>query len=323
MPFKRLIALCATALLILLPTGCRGRSLPSTSGELTVLTIGTADSGGTMYPVGSAIARELNQDDLKINVSASNGSSMNIQNLAAGEIDLGLVSGDAAYTAYHDPDGTGTGLRAIAAVYTSVSNWLSPVSTGAVYVHDLKGLQVGVGPERSTTELAAQAAIQAVGLNSSNTTLVNCGLGAGSESVLNGELDAIHGFSGNPISGLASLAEQVRCRVLRYTQDELDTIIAGNDYYIQAVIPAGTYAGQKQDVDTFGIKCLLCVDISMDEDLVYRLTKALWESRTALAAAHPCMADMEEDSFLYQDLTVPLHPGAERFYREAAAGFSD
>ena len=267
-----------------------------------------------MYPVGSAIAKALSTDQLRINVGASTGSVMNIQNLADGQVDLALVSGDAAYTASHDPDGNGSELRAIAAVFTSVSNWVAPVSTGARYVHDLKGLHIGVGPENSTTELAALAAIQALELDGPDTVLENCGLGAGTEQVIAGKLDAIHGFSGIPIQGLTHLTDQVSCRVLAYTQEELDTILGLHSIYTPAVIPAGTYAGQRVDVQTFGVKALLCVDASMDETLVRSLTQALWESREALASEHPAMADMARDTFLYEDLPIPLHKGAEDFY---------
>ena len=312
MVYKRLTALFIAV--ICLFSGCGIHSSPDT--QLTVLTIGTADSGGTMYPVGSAIASVLSNDTVKINVGASSGSAMNIQNLTAGEVDLALVSGDTAYAAYIDPDRSGESLRAIAAVFVSQSTWIAPVSTGAFYVHDLKGMRIGVGPQSSSTELSAQAAIQELGLDTSGTTVQNCGLGSGSESVLNGELDAIHGFSGPPINALFDLAQSIPCRILRYTQDELDQIMAHNDFYVPTVLPAGTYSGQYSDIDTFGVPCLLCVNASMDEELVYQLTAELWQSREELIQAHHSMSVMEDDSFLYEDLLIPLHSGAERFYQD-------
>jgi TRAP transporter TAXI family solute receptor len=315
---KRLTALVCTAVLLLGIAGC-GKTSDGPSGGLSVLTIGTADSGGTMYPVGSAIAETLSSDTRKINVSASYGSYMNIRNLASGEIDLGLVSGDTAYDAYCDPEGSGSSLRAIAAVFNSASTWVAPVSTGATYVHDIKDLRIGVGPEGSTTECSAQAAIQALGLDETETQVFNCGLGAGTDLVLAGELDAIHGFAGQPISAFTKLTQQSSCRVLQYTEEELDRILASNPYFTPAVVPAGTYEGQTEDVATFGAKCLLCVNADMDEELVYELTKALWEARDTLTQAHPAMKDMEDGQFLYQDLSIPLHPGAQRFYEELAA----
>ena len=280
-----------------------------------VLTIGTADSGGTMYPVGSAIAEVLNSDDVKVNLSASTGSAMNARNLISGEVDLGLVSGDTALDAYQNPEGTGQGLRAIGAVFISQSNWLAPEDKGLVYVHDLGGKRLGVGPENSNTEISAMSSMKATGICKEETTVHNCSLVAGEDMVLEDELDAIHGFAGTPIGALSHLADATPCRILKYTQEELDRIL--NEYgsvFIPVVLPAGTYRGQDEDVDTFGVKCLLCVKDTTDEDLVYYLAQKLWEGRSELAEIHPSTGMMEDKEFIFEDLTIPLHPGAQRFY---------
>lgn len=281
-------------------------------GDLTVLTIATADSGGTMYPVGSAIASILSVDNRKVNVSASTGSNMNVDWLLRGETDLALVSGDTAYDASQTPKGES--LRAIAAVYLSVSNWIAPVNRNLLYVHDLAGCRLGIGPQNSATDQTARIALSALHLDQGNTTLLNCGLGAGADLVLEDQLDAIHGFTGAPIGGLANLAESTPCRVLLYTPEELDAILAANHLYEDTLVAAGTYKGQTLAVRTFGVRCLLCADASMDEDLAFSLTEALWNQRETLARAHPSMEPMANGSFLHEDLPIPLHPGASRFY---------
>ena len=289
---------------------------------LTVLAIGTADSGGTMYPVGSAIAQAVTacDNDIKINVSSSSGSMMNVRALAAGEIDLGLVSGDVAYAAANGKDEFTEpvqGLRAIAAIYPSVSNWIAPRSLGAAYVHDLQGGHIGVGPQGSTTELSARIAIETLGLAQSGILLDNCSLSTGAQKVIDGQLDALHAFTGVPVVGLSDLANALSCRVLKYTDDELDLILAQNVFYYKTSIPKGTYAGQMEDVSTFGVKCLLCVDESMEEELVYSITQALWDSRAALQKTHASMSSMEKEGFMYNRLPIPLHKGALRFYQDS------
>lgn len=288
-----------------------------------ILTIGTADSGGTMYPVGSAIADAISShnNNIKVNISASNGSMTNVEEIIDGQIDLGLVSGDVAFLAYHGTeefaDEPATGLRVIAAVYSSTSNWLAPISSGLFYVHDLEGKRIAVGPQDSTTDFSARTALDTIGLDSSNTILKNFGLGSGGMEVKKGNLDALHGFAGIPINGLSELAETVPSRLLEYTDQELKEILSKNPYYYKAIIPANTYVGQLKDVETFGVKCLICVDEDMDEELVYNLTKVLDESRTQLAAVHPTMASMEDVNFMCHELPVPLHKGAKRYYEEA------
>lgn len=272
-----------------------------------------------MYPVGNAIAKVMETGDRKINVSASNGSTMNVESLMNGEADLALVAGDTAMTAYQ-AKGEDASLRAIAAVFYSQSNWLVPDTVGVRYVHELSGLRLGVGPEGSTTEHAALAALSATGLEG-QSTLINCGLGAGVDMVHEGTLDAIHGFSGAPIGRLKEMADQYPCRLLQYTSEELESILHDNRLYVPVTVPAGTYRGQLEDVDTFAVKCLLCVDSSMDETLVFELTQALWEAREELIQGHPAMAPMEEDAFLFQDLPIPLHNGAKRFYEDQGIDF--
>ena len=318
-------ALCALALTGVLTgalTGCgRGGAASSESGAgaLTLLTIGTADSGGTMYQAGSAIAQVITQEDssIKINISASSGSNQNVRLLDSGEVDLALVSGDVAYAALHgerDFQSPVEGLRAIAAVYSSVSSWTVLDGSEAVYVHDLAGSTVGVGPAGSSTELSAQAAADALSLEEQGTTLRTCGLGVGAELLKSGEIAALHGFTGIPIPSIEALSQETACRALLYTPKELAAILEENPVYFSTQIPAGTYQGQTEAIDTFGVKCLLCVREDMDDELAFQLARALWNAANRMEDYQPALADMAEEGFMDQQLTIPLHPGAERFY---------
>ena len=134
-----------------------------------------------------------------------------------------------------------------------------------------------------------------------------------------GELDAVHAFTGMPVPSLVALAKELPCRLLLYTPEELETILEKNPVYFPTQIPAGTYPGQEDTVDTFGVKCLLCVSSSMPEDLAYQLTQAIWNVSGRMGDYSPAMDDMAQPDFLCQDLPIPLHPGAERFYQEAGA----
>ena len=294
----------------------------SKSDSLKILTIGTADSGGTMYPVGKAISEVIGSADssIKVNISASTGSSANVRSLQAGSIDLGLVSGDVAFNAVNGNgefrDDAFKDLKVIAALYPSLSNWMARDDSGIFYVHDLKGNRLGIGPQDSTTELAARVSLGVLGITDQNSIYINCGLGSGAEEVKSRTLDAIHGFTGIPISGLTELADTVPCHLLKYTDSELRSIIRSNPFYYTDVIPAGTYEGQDENVATFGIKCLLCVSADMDDDLVYEITSILFENRSRLKDLHPALSYTDQSEFMYEDLPVELHPGAERYYAE-------
>ena len=301
------------SLAVLLP-GCA-----APEPEPTLLTIGTADRGGAMTPAGSAIAALLSDGEArKVSVSVSSGSAMNVHSLAAGDIDLGLVSGDVAYAAYagtEEFEGQPQPLRAVAAVYSSVSCWIAPADSPAAYVHDLGGLRLGVGPQDSTTELSARTAVELLGLDTRKAQLVNCSLEDGARQIAGGSLDALHAFAGVPARSLTWLTQQESCRLLPFTDEELSRILAENQSYYAVCVPAGTYSGQTEDLNTFGAKCLLCVRADAPDELVYQLTQTLYHGAEELAQSTPALAEMARPEFLYEDLPIPLHQGAADFYR--------
>lgn len=291
------------------------------SGKTTILTIGTADTGGTMYPVGCTIAKVINDNvpGVKVNAETSAGSPANTVNLQAGEIDLGMIAGDVAYQAY-----TGTGkfegkacadIRALAACYPSLSNWIALDSSNLKYVEDLGGKKLAIGPSASATAIAANAALEAAGVTAGATEYL--GLTEGADSVGDGVHDAAHAFAGIPVGGFLNLTNIKAAHMLAYKEETLDKIIAANGSYYKAVIPAGTYNNQTEDIATFGVKCLVAVNASMDADLVSKMAEALQTHPDDLVAGHASMTAMTDAAFMCNDLPIPLHPGAEAYYKSA------
>ncbi len=330
---KRLSAVFLSAVFLgSMLCGCsqpEAESMPETEVEtqesMKVLTIGTADNGGTMYPAGHALAEVISSQDplIKVNISASTGSAYNAEQILNGQFDMGLVSGDVAYETYFSSEAqeyvlepSKYDLVAIGAVYVSISNWMAPKSTRLVYVHDLKNGSASIGLDGSTTELSARIALTAVGLDESDIALSNQGFNAGSEAVKEGGLDAVHGLAGIPIPSMVDLASEVPSRLLRYTEEELQEILEENPYYYVTTIPAGTYPGQERDVETFGVKCLLCVRNDMDRKLAYRITECIDKSIDELTEKHAAMGAMKEVGFMNEELPIPLHPGAREYYRK-------
>ena len=154
-----------------------------------------------------------------------------------------------------------------------------------------------------------------LGLEDQGAQLVNCSLEDGARQVADGSLDALHAFAGVPARSLTWLAQQEPCRLLRFTDEELASILDQNQSYYAACIPAGTYSGQTEDLNTFGAKCLLCVRADAPDELVYQLTQTLYHGAEELAQSTPALAEMARPEFLYEDLPIPLHQGAADFYR--------
>ena len=195
-------------------------------------------------------------------------------------------------------------LRVIGAVYTSVLSGVALKSSGLTYIHELLGKRLPsvLRPPRPRTPPSPPS--MSMGIDSKdNTSLENLGLGDGADSVGDGILDAAFGFAGLPIGGQLNLAATKEIQVLDMTQEEIDKVLAGNAAYIQTKIPAGTYTGQDNDANTFGVKCLIIVTADMDADLVYDLCKAMNEHTEELAAGNAPAQGHDRSQ-------LPLHPDA-------------
>ncbi|MFQ8572878.1 MAG: TAXI family TRAP transporter solute-binding subunit [Oscillospiraceae bacterium] len=328
---KKVLSLILALAMVFALAAC-GEKQPSNDGNTdgdkpargnVIMTFGTADTGGSMYPAGAAVSQVWtnNVQGVKCNTQTSTGSFQNCQDVSTGEVDVAVATSDVVLNAYN---GTGKfadigkldNLRVIGAVYTSVLSGVALKSSGLTYIHDLLGKRVAVGPAASATENATLAAFAAMDITKDNTSLENLGLGDGADSVGDGILDAAFGFAGLPIGGQLNLAATKEIQVLDMTQEEIDKVLAGNAAYIQTKIPAGTYTGQDNDANTFGVKCLIIVTADMDADLVYDLCKAMNEHTEEMAAGNALLKDMTDPSFLCTQMPIPLHDGAQKYYSE-------
>lgn len=330
---KKVLSLILALAMVFALVAC-GEKQPASDGDASgdgdkpargnvIMTFGTADTGGSMYPAGAAVSQVWtnNVQGVKCNTQTSTGSFQNCQDVSTGEVDVAVATSDVVLNAYN---GTGKfadigkldNLRVIGAVYTSVLSGVALKSSGLTYIHDLLGKRVAVGPAASATENATLSAFAAMDITKDNTSLENLGLGDGADSVGDGILDAAFGFAGLPIGGQLNLAATKEIQVLDMTQEEIDKVLAGNAAYIQTKIPAGTYTGQDNDANTFGVKCLIIVTADMDADLVYDLCKAMNEHTEEMAAGNALLKDMTDPSFLCTQMPIPLHDGAQKYYSE-------
>ena len=203
-----------------------------------IMTFGTADTGGSMYPAGAAVSQcwTNNVEGVKCNTQTSTGSFQNVQDVASGEVDVAVATADVVLNGYN---GTGKfadvgkldNICVIGAVYTSVLCGVSLKSSGLKNVNELKGKRVAIGPASSATENASLAAFNVMGIDKDNTSLENLGLGDGADAVGDGILDAAFGFAGLPIGGQLNLASTKDIDVLDMTDEELDKILANNAAY--------------------------------------------------------------------------------------------
>ena len=196
---KKVLSLILALAMVFALAAC-GEKQPSNDGNTdddkpsrgnVIMTFGTADTGGSLYPAGAAVSQVWtnNVQGVKCNTQTSTGSFQNCQDVSTGEVDVAVATSDVVLNAYN---GTGKfadigkldNLRVIGAVYTSVLSGVTLKSSGLTYIHDLLGKRVAVGPAASATENATLAAFAAMDITKDNTSLENLGLGDGADSNL-------------------------------------------------------------------------------------------------------------------------------------------
>jgi len=309
-------------------TGANGQS-QNTGGDYKYtggrLTIGGADSTGTMYAAAVAIATTFtnNINGMDVDATTSTGSNENAKKVHSGDLQLGMCSGDAALDAVNGTgkftgEGGYSDLRAIGAVYPSLSNWVALKSSGYKYLHDAKDAKgtFGIGPAASTSESSALLGLKIAGITKDNANLVNVTLGEGADNVANGTMTASTAFAGVPVGAHQNAAATKDCVWLGFTDEELDAICKENPAYYKTVIPKETYKGQTEDVSTFGVKCMVICNEKMGYDEAYQMAKTLYEQAETMIRGNGFFYNMAEKSFIAIDLPIQLHPGAEAFYRE-------
>lgn len=336
---KKMISMALAVVMVLSLAACGSSSAPAASAAPAAsgvassaaststkswprMTIGGADSTGTMYAAAAAIATTLTNtvDGMTVDASTSSGSNENALKVHQGEIELGMCTGDAALNAYNGKGkfadvGQCTDLRYIGCVYASTMNWVALKDSGYTYLHDLagKGAALGTGPSASSTETVALLTLEAAGVTDSKNTA--CTLGDAAEGVTDGIYVAGAAYAGAPVGTHLTASVTKDCVWLALDDKEIDWLIEKNPAYTKSFIQAGTYTGQTEPVQTIGVKAGVICNETLDEEAAYQMAKCLYEQAAEMVKGNAFFADMADVSFLV-DYTIPVHPGAERFYKE-------
>lgn len=290
--------------------------------ETGVLSMGTGEESSMVHMAGIAVAGVINNTvpGIHVAVETTKGAMINAVNVSEGDLDLAMIAGDVAYDAYNGLfgfDGKLEDLRVLGACYQEVSGWMALKSSGLETVRDLNGKIISSGPKASATELASDLVFDVLEIDREKSEIYSDSFSASAEHIKRETADAVHAFSTVPNRVHEELASGYETVVLSYEEEDLNRIQELDERYFKTEIPAGTYNGQTEPVPTFGIKVLLCADEDMDEDLAYEIARALDLNGPVYTGGHRFMAAMQEKPFLCNELPIPLHEGAEAYYREA------
>jgi TRAP transporter TAXI family solute receptor len=285
---------------------------------INVLTGGQA---GVYYPLGVALSQVYGKaiPDAKATVQSTKASVENLNLLQAGRGELAFTLGDSLSDAWKGIEDAGfksklDKLRTVAGIYSNYIQIVANADSGIKTLADLKGKRISVGAPRSGTELNARAVLKAAGLSYADFAKVEyLSFAESVELMKNRQLDVTLQSAGLGVASIRDLATSIKIVVVPIPADVVAKV--GDPAYSPGTIPANTYAGQAEAVPTAAIKNFLVTHSGVPNDVVYAMTKATFDSLETLVAAHSAAKGIIRDEAI-KSLPVPLHPGAERYYRE-------
>ena len=298
---------------------------PAFSGADTIrlFRIGTGGRTGVYYPIGKIIAQGITNSNIRAYISVaqnSGGSIDNIQEITAGEIEAGLVQADVAAWAFHGQhefkgnDKTRE-IRAIASLYPEKFQIVTRRDAKIKSVNDLRGKCISIDEIGSGTLSVMRIVLETYGLNETDLKPVYLKPVFTHDKILSGELQGFVMMAGAPMEAVSQLLSS-GISLVPIAHKMASLIEAKYPYLVPGTISAGIYPGIS-DTPTIQVHALLVVNQSMDKDLVYKITAALWSDQmlSMLKTGHPQGKSITADTAL-TGISIPLHPGAKKYYQE-------
>ncbi|MFN3855372.1 MAG: TAXI family TRAP transporter solute-binding subunit [Phreatobacter sp.] len=284
--------------------------------------IGTGGTAGTYYPVGGLIANAISSDTIDASAVATNGSVANVNGIVGGSMESGFSQSDVATWAY-----TGTGvyegrpkvesLRAIANLYPETVHVVVKKGLNIRSIADLKGKRVSIDEPGSGSIINAKTILAGYGLRDGDYRAENLKPGPSAEKLKDGGLDAFFITTGYPTAAVTELAATTGIELLPIDGEPAKKIMEASRFFFVDTIPDGAYKDVK-GVTSLAVGAQWVTSTRMPADLIYEVTKALWSDKTRalLDAGHAKGKAIRKETAL-AGLGIPLHDGAQRFYKEA------
>ncbi len=285
----------------------------------TYLGLGTGGETGTYYALGADIASLwMNSiEDLDVTVQTSGGSKDNIVTMAEGDFELATVQNDVAAYAYAGSEFFGgevyDNFYAICSLYPEAVQIVVAADSDIQCVSDLKGKNVSVGAIGSGVYFNAVQILEAAGMTLDDINPQYLSFSESATSFQDGQIDAAFMVSGVPNTSVVEITTKQDVRLLTLTDEEFGYLQEHYSYYSPYTVAAGTYSGMAEDVVIPAVSAMLIVSRDVDDDLVYELTKVLFEQTDSLT--HAKKAEITTATAL-DGVSVELAPGAERYFKE-------
>lgn len=288
--------------------------------------VGTGGVTGVYYPTGGAICRMINrfrsEHGIRCGVESTLGSVYNLERVREHDLDLGVVQSDWQFHAYNgssefETDGPDKDLRSVFSIYSEPFTIVARSDSGIKKFDDLKGKRVNLGNVGSGHRATMEVLMKQMGWTRSMFSHVSEVKSSDqAEALCNNEFDAMVFMVGHPSTSIKEATTDCDSILLDVTGKAVDTMVAENAYYRDATIPAGMYRGTDREIKTFGVGATFVASRETPDEVVYQLTKVVFENFIEFKKLHPAFINLRKKQMVNDGLSAPLHSGAVRYYRE-------
>ncbi|PND20343.1 TAXI family TRAP transporter solute-binding subunit [Sinorhizobium meliloti] len=298
----------------------------SAAAQQKFVTIGTGGVTGVYYAAGGAICRLLNKDrkthGIRCSVESTGGSAFNVNTIKEGELDFGMAQSDVQYNAFKGDEafkegGAHADLRAVFSIHPEPFTVLAHPNAGVTKFEDFKGKRFNVGNPGSGTRASMERLLGSMGWTLADFSLASeLKADEHGPALCDGKIDGFFYGVGHPSANIQDPTTTCAAKLVPLTGEVVDKLVADNPYYAKATIPGGLYNNNPEDTETFGVLATLVTSANVPEESVYALTKAVFENFDEFKSLHPAFANLEPAKMIKDGLSAPLHPGAEKYYKE-------
>lgn len=295
---------------------------PAASGR-EFISIGTAPPGGVFYTIGGAIADVLNNNagdrGWRVTAESTGGSMENIRRLDSGDMQFAVSNASITYFAVRGEAGWEKAypVRNVMTLFPNVAMFITKKDSGIQSITDLKGKRVAVGPEGAGFEDFVRPIVEAHGLSFEDFDDVYAGQQQCVDLLGDGSIDAAFLGGGVPTAAITSAAASMDILLIPYGEAERRKLVAQYPFFEPATIPAGTYRGQDAAFEGLNVgSAHLITAASVSDDLVYAVTKTIYEHRDEVAEKHAAGKAINAANVVKNPGTE-FHPGAIRYFEEA------
>ena len=313
MKMKKMLAIVLALTMAVSLAACGG------SGA-SKMTMGTGGTSGTYYAFGGVLGQYIkNNAGIDVTVVSTDGSKANIESIDSGDYQLGTVQSDVMAYAWagsrsFEANGKINSFRVVAGLYAEAVQ-LVTMNPDIKSVADLKGKSVSIGAPGSGVYFNAMDVLTAAGLSEDDIKPQYQSFADSTDALKDGKIDAAFIVAGAPTAAITELCTTNSAYLVPIDGDIAAKLMADCAFYTTYVIPAGTYAGQTEDVTTVTVKATLIVAASASEDDVYNLTKAIFDNVDAIAAENGKGKELSIENAT-SGMAAPFHAGAAKYFAE-------